>query len=66
MCHDETMYPEPDRFLPERFLKHEGKEPPFDPVNVIFGFGRRCVSFSPKYLQELTTSSASVLEDTLP
>ena len=38
------MYPDPDHFIPQRFLnKHghldaEGK----DPADFVFGFGRRC------------------------
>lgn len=41
--HDENMYPEPDKFNPERFLqtKNVMKVQP-DPLNSgVFGFGRR-------------------------
>ncbi|KAH7913805.1 cytochrome P450 [Hygrophoropsis aurantiaca] len=43
MTHDETMYPNPFEFQPERFLTADG-ELTDDTVNVVFGFGRRvCV-----------------------
>ncbi|KAI9058132.1 cytochrome P450 [Trametes sanguinea] len=40
--HDPEIYPEPDRFYPERFIK-DGKLNPdiLDPATIIFGFGRR-------------------------
>jgi len=38
---DPRLWDDPDTFHPERFL---GKErPPFDPLSVVFGFGRRSV-----------------------
>ncbi|KAK0486576.1 cytochrome P450 [Armillaria novae-zelandiae] len=42
ILHDETVYPEPHSFRPERFMK-EGKLNPDirDPGIVLFGFGRR-------------------------
>ncbi|KAJ7485833.1 cytochrome P450 [Mycena latifolia] len=42
MLHDETDYPDPFNFEPERFLK-DGKLDPGvrDPVTLAFGFGRR-------------------------
>ncbi len=40
--HDEAEYPEPDRFLPERFLKDGKLNPDIrDPSDFIFGYGRR-------------------------
>lgn len=50
MMRDERYYPEPDRFLPERFLDLEKTLPadldrtPADPSKILFGFGRRYVS----------------------
>ncbi|KAF8643343.1 hypothetical protein AX16_009072 [Volvariella volvacea WC 439] len=42
MLHDEEAYPDPDSFIPERFLK-DGKLNPDvkDPEEIAFGFGRR-------------------------
>lgn len=48
---DETIYPEPKKFLPERFMSGPdgfaaGKEP-LDPRQFAFGFGRRfCVGIN--------------------
>jgi hypothetical protein len=48
MCHDPRVWDEPNMFKPERFLG-EVKEPMFDPLTLVFGFGRRydCSRFSP-------------------
>ena len=45
--HDEEMYPEHDRFLPERFLLPNGQinRKVRHPETVAFGFGRRLVFF---------------------
>ena len=37
--HDEKMFPDPERFSPERHLSKKG----MDPASVVFGMGRRCV-----------------------
>lgn len=43
MVHDETAYPDSYSFKPERFLTGHGKLDPTvrDPVDIVFGFGRR-------------------------
>ncbi|KAK7032333.1 hypothetical protein VNI00_013292 [Paramarasmius palmivorus] len=41
IMYDETLYPEPSAFRPERFVKEEGKELPPHPERFAFGFGRR-------------------------
>ena len=43
LLHDPTVYPEPEKFIPERYLTEDGKklrEDIPDPV-AAFGFGRR-------------------------
>ncbi|KAK0222555.1 cytochrome P450 [Armillaria nabsnona] len=41
MLHDPTVYNEPFKFNPDRFIRTETKEPELDPYKVVFGFGRR-------------------------
>ena len=43
MLHDESEYPEPFAFLPERWIMKAGERHPRDPTKVAFGFGRRWV-----------------------
>ena len=44
MTHDESRFPNPHTFLPDRFLNDDGSLKPNDIENIVFGFGRRnCV-----------------------
>lgn len=43
MLRDPAIYPEPEKFQPERFLDRPGKPSQLDPDEIGFGFGRRCV-----------------------
>ncbi|KAF8121605.1 cytochrome P450 [Boletus edulis] len=44
MAHDESRYPNPDAFIPERFINDDGTLKPDDMEHIMFGFGRRiCV-----------------------
>ncbi|KAI5116720.1 hypothetical protein M0805_000829 [Coniferiporia weirii] len=38
---DPKEYPEPEKFIPERWLPSEGKTAPLDVRKTVFGFGRR-------------------------
>jgi cytochrome P450 len=45
MTRDEEAYPDPESFKPERFIKNGALNKDIrDPRNIIFGFGRRCIS----------------------
>ena len=47
MLNDERVYPEPQEFRPERFLKNGVLDNSVrDPMDIAFGFGRRCAFFS--------------------
>ncbi|KAL5497934.1 hypothetical protein ACEPAH_2865 [Sanghuangporus vaninii] len=41
MLRDPRRYPEPDKFIPERWLPGPGKEVPLEANRMAFGFGRR-------------------------
>lgn len=44
MSHNESKYPKPDEFIPERFLNDDGTLNSDDLEHIAFGFGRRiCV-----------------------
>lgn len=46
MLHDEKAYSDPDTFNPDRWLNQEVIDKDVDPLEVTFGFGRRCVHFN--------------------
>jgi cytochrome P450 len=41
MLHDETVYKDPSRFNPDRFISRDGGRVEQDPREIAFGFGRR-------------------------
>ena len=44
MTRDEEIYPDPESFKPERFIKSGALNKEIrDPRDIVFGFGRRCV-----------------------
>ena len=46
MTRDEEVYPDPESFKPERFIKDGTLNKNIrDPRDIVFGFGRRCVLF---------------------
>ena len=51
ILNDPVMYPEPKRFIPERYL-NDGKPDSTvrDPATVVFGYGRRSVPLSFTFL----------------
>ncbi|KAJ1311174.1 hypothetical protein OPQ81_009675 [Rhizoctonia solani] len=65
MSRDETMYPNPNEFLPERFLlKSQGglhEQPAVDPNEFVFGFGRRVCPGKTLATEMLWIFAASIL-----
>ena len=48
---DPVEYPEPDKFIPERFITSEGKKVPLEPSKVMFSVGRRYVALNTQNMQ---------------
>ncbi|KAF8879055.1 cytochrome P450 [Infundibulicybe gibba] len=44
ILHDPSVYADPKKFDPARFLGEDGREAEKDITDIIYGFGRRCVS----------------------
>lgn len=49
MFYDETRYPNPEVFSPERFLDTQGWLTEDDPADIVFGFGRRACPGEPPF-----------------
>ncbi|KAJ3545417.1 hypothetical protein NMY22_g2454 [Coprinellus aureogranulatus] len=64
LLHDPKLYPQPDKFMPERFLSQDGKthDPSVrDPLTIAFGHGRRACPGSHLALADLFMAAASIL-----
>ncbi|KAJ3545421.1 hypothetical protein NMY22_g2456 [Coprinellus aureogranulatus] len=64
LLYDPEVYPQPDRFMPERFLSQDGKthDPSVrDPQTIVFGFGRRACPGSHIAMADLFMVAASIL-----
>jgi len=62
MLHDPKMYPDPERFNPDRFIKDgEISCDGFDPSKIAFGFGRRICPGRHFGLNSMFITFASIL-----
>lgn len=63
MTQNPDVYPEPDKFRPERFMRIDPKlAEQNDPRKFVFGFGRRHVSFFPYSAHSRSTNSLRPLQ----
>ncbi|GJE97944.1 cytochrome P450 [Phanerochaete sordida] len=63
ILHDETRYPDPEAFMPERYLAPDGKldENAPDPTEACFGYGRRMCPGRQFALEEIWIAVVSLL-----
>ena len=63
---DPKMYPEPERFLPERFLGSNNASLPMDPRCLVFGYGRQiCLGIDFADMNIFLTVSAVLATSTI-
>ncbi|EKM78860.1 hypothetical protein AGABI1DRAFT_129140 [Agaricus bisporus var. burnettii JB137-S8] len=63
MLHDEKIFPDPEKFDPGRFIKNRdmANDDLLNPIDVVFGFGRRVCPGSHLAISMLEITAASIL-----